>query len=107
MQRALGEAALQCACAESEGGEQRGRGQGKAGPRRKPAQVACAQKADGKADLAARRAGQELAERDEVDVGAFVEPAPPLDELGAKIADMRDRAAKAGESKAEEDAKHF
>jgi len=34
-----------------------------------------------------------LAERDDVGEGRLVEPATPLDEFGAKIAEMRDRAA--------------
>ena len=61
------------------------------------------------ADLAARGPGQELAQRDEVGVGAVVEPPPPLHVLRAEVAEVRDRAAERGQSEAqrhEEDLDH-
>ena len=50
--------------------------------------------ADRHADLTRRRPGQELAQRDEIRVGAVTEPSSPLDELGAEIAEVSDRPAK-------------
>ena len=77
------------------------RRQGEAEPRREPAEQAGAHHAERDPDLAARRAGQELAERDEVGVGALVEPAAPHDELVAEIAEVRDRPAERGEAQAQ------
>ena len=84
--------------------EDRGR-QGEAGPGRKTAQKAAAEEADAKARLARRRPWQELRERDEIREALFGEPTAALDELGAKIAEMRDRTAKGGEAEPEKNAK--
>jgi len=53
-----------------------------------------AQDADRDADLAARWAGQKLAQRDDVGERRLVEPSAARDKLGAEIAEMRDRSAK-------------
>lgn len=57
--------------------------------------------------LAARRARQELAERDDVGVGHLVEPAAPLDKLDAEIAEMRDRTAERRQPQTQKDAQHL
>ena len=72
---------------------QDGRGQGEAEPREERAQRARAQESDRDADLAARRAGQRLAERHDVGVRRFVEPLPPHDVLASEVAEMRDGSA--------------
>ena len=66
----------------------------KASPRGKRAAITRAREADRNADLARRRARQELAQRNEVGIGSIVEPMPAGDELVAEIPDMRDRSAK-------------
>jgi hypothetical protein len=53
--------------------------------------------------LARRRAGHELAECDQVGEAGFRQPAAAFDELGAKVADMGDRAAEGCAAEAEED----
>ena len=55
--------------------------------------------------LAAGGARQKLAERDQIAIGLFIEPFPVFDELGAKIADMGDRPAEAGQPEPQEDEK--
>ena len=57
--------------------------------------------------LAGRRAGQELIERDQVDIGLLVEPFAARDEFLAEIAEMRDRAAEAGHAEAQKRDQHF
>ena len=64
-------------------------------------------KPDGEAGLARRRARGELRERDEVDIGALAQPAPALDEFGAKIAEMGDRPAERSQPEPEEDEEDF
>jgi hypothetical protein len=61
------------------------RWQREAGPCRKTAQIAGAHQADGKTDLAAGGAGQELAQGHEIGIGRFGEPFAPDDKLLAKI----------------------
>ena len=75
----------------------------KPSPGRERARQAGAQQADRDADLAAGRAGQELAERDDIGIGCLVEPAAARDELVAEIAEMRDRAAEGGQAEPQED----
>ena len=53
------------------------------------------------ADLAARRAGQELAEGNEIGITLVVEPFPALDEFAAKIGQMRHWPAKGSQAQAE------
>jgi len=48
----------------------------------------------GHADLAARRPGEDLAQCDQVGVAAVVQPAPALNELGAEVPQVRNRATK-------------
>jgi hypothetical protein len=74
-----------------DGGRQR-----EADPRRHGSDIARAQEADGDADLARGRPGQELAEPDQIGEALVVEPAPPVHELLAEIAEMRDRPAERG-----------
>ncbi len=84
--------------------QERGR-QGEARPSRDASPNPAPHQPDGEAGLARRRAGEKLRQRDEIDVGAFAEPPPALDELGAKIAEMGDRPAERGEAKPEESKK--
>ena len=83
------------------------RGQGESQPRGESAEQAGAQDADRHADLTAGRAGQELAERDEIGVLRFVDPAPPHDVLVAEVAEVRDRSAERGEAQTHRGAQHF
>ena len=55
--------------------------------------------------LAGRRAGQELAERDDVGEGVVAKPFPSLDEFGAEVAEMGDRAAETRQAEAQESQK--
>ena len=84
-----------------------GRRQRKAGPCRETAAIAGPHEADGKSDLTAGRAGQELAQSHEIGIGLFVEPAPAHDELFAEIPDMSDRSAETGDAQLEEDKENF
>src|SRR3546814_13494247 len=51
-----------------------------------------AQQAEREADLAAGRAGQELAERDEIGIAALPDPPAADDQFIAEVSEMRDRA---------------
>ena len=85
-----------------------GRRHGEGEPRRQPAeQAVAAQDAEREADLAGGRAGQELAQRDDVGVAAFVQPFPALDEFGPEVAEMRDRPAERCEAQFEEGGENF
>ena len=79
----------------------------KSGPCGKRAEIAGVHQSDRKSDLAAGRAWQELAQRDQIDKGLLVEPAPADYEFFAKIADMGDRAAEAAHAELEENQQHF
>jgi hypothetical protein len=68
------------------------RGHRKAEPCCKAARQPRPQDAEADPGLARRRTRQELAERDDVGIGALVEPFAALDELGPVIAEMRDGA---------------
>src|SRR5690606_2536331 len=61
-----------------------------------------AAQADADAELAAGRAGQELAQGDEVRIGAVVEPAPALDELRPEVAEVGRGPAEGDEAELEE-----
>ena len=87
---------------EGDGGRQR-----KAGPCRETATIAGPHEADGKPDLAAGGAGQELAQPHQIGIGLFVEPAPAHDELFAEISDVSNRPAEAGDAQLEECKQHF
>ncbi len=71
------------------------------------AEIAGAHEPDREPGLAAGRSGQELAKRDEIGVGGFVEPGAVDDELAAEVAEMRDRPAEAGQAELEKNAKDF
>ena len=77
-------------------------GKREARPGGEAAEPAGARQADGEADLARRRTGQELGERDEIGEGALGQPAAPRDELSAEITEMGDRPAERGEAELEE-----
>ena len=62
-----------------------GRRQGEAGPGRERPEIARARQPDRQSDLAAGRTGQKLAERDEIGVGALIQPFAPGDELFAEV----------------------
>ncbi|MGF6300240.1 hypothetical protein OKW42_003570 [Paraburkholderia sp. WC7.3d] len=81
-----------------ETGQQRDRGQRESQPRCQRAGDTAAHPPDRDADLAAARARQKLAQRDEVAERVFVEPAAALDELVAEIAQMRGRTAERSEA---------
>ena len=83
---------------EKNGGRQR-----ESGPGGKAAESAGTHQSEREPDLAARRAGQELAQRDEIGIGLLVEPAPAHHEFVAEIADMSDRTAEAADPQFEED----
>src|SRR3546814_9874662 len=68
-------------CAQGEEHQGDGRGQGEGGPGGERAERPAAQQAEREADLAAGRAGQELAERDEIGIAALPDP-PAADEIG-------------------------
>jgi hypothetical protein len=79
----------------------------KSQPCRQSPRQARAHDSQGDADLAARRPGQKLAQRDDVGVGRLFEPFAACDELATKIAKMRDRPAEACQTKLGEDAQDF
>ncbi len=83
-----------------------GRG-GKPKPGGKGARKAAAQQAQRDADLAARRSGQELAQRHDVGVARFIKPAAARDKLITEIAEMRDRPAKRGHTQFEKCREHL
>ena len=80
---------------------------GEADPCGERACKARAHQPDADPDFAAGGARQELAERHEVEIGALVEPAPALNQILAKIAEMSDRAAERRETQPQECGKHF
>ena len=87
-------------------GEQRHGGrrrQGEPRPGSEAAKVSGAHEPDREAGLAAGRTRQKLAERNQIGIGALVEPAAPDDELTAEIAEMRDRPAETGQAELEKD----
>ena len=69
------------------------------------AEQARAHDAERDAHLAAGRAGQELAQRDEIGVVRLIDPAPPDDVLLAEIPEMRDRPAERREAEPRRGAK--
>lgn len=84
---------LERRCAEREQHEKQGRWQRKRRPCRESAKRAAAQQSEGKADLTAGRAGQELAEGDEISIARLIDPFAARDQLVTEIAEMGDRAA--------------
>src|SRR5690606_38678658 len=53
------------------------------------------------------RTRQELAERDEIGIGALAQPFATRDQFIAEIAEMGDRTAEGGQTKLQEDAENF
>ena len=76
-------------------------------PARHPAQQPGPQDPEPDPDLRAGRAGQELAERDQVGERRLVDPATPRDVLGPEVADVRDRPAERGQSEPQRDPEHL
>jgi hypothetical protein len=74
------------------------------GERGERAGPAGAQQAEAEAELARRRPGQELREREELREPALVDPAALLDELAPVVADVRDRPAEGRQAQAQEGA---
>ena len=87
--------------AVTEGHHERRRGQREAHPRCCGARKPGLREPDADSNLAGGRPRQHLAERDEVRIGAVLDPAPARDEGLAKIADVRDRPAERGQSQQE------
>ena len=89
--------------AQREQDQRDGRRQGESGPCRQRAGIAAPRQAHGHADLAAGRAGQELAERDQVGVAALGQPASPRDEFISEVSQMGNRTAEGSQTQAQED----
>jgi hypothetical protein len=79
----------------------------KSDPGGQRARHAGAQDAETHPDLAACRPGQELAQRDDVGVTMLVKPFAALDAFGPKIAEMRDRTAKACHAEPQKGPEHL
>ncbi|GMV55002.1 MAG: hypothetical protein AMXMBFR6_08070 [Betaproteobacteria bacterium] len=80
-----------------------GRRQRESGPRGQRATVATTPHAQPHARLTARRPGQQLAQRNQVGITRFVEPASTNDEFVAEIAEVRDRPTKRGQTQPQKD----
>ena len=80
------------------------RRQREAEPREERAQRARAQQPDRDADLAARWTGQRLAERHDLGVRRFVEPAPAHHVLAAEVAEVCDGSTEGCEPEPQRDA---
>ena len=76
-------------------------------PCRKAAEQPAARNAHGDAHLAAGRAGQELAQCDEICVRALVEPLAGCDVLLAEVAQVCDRSPEGGQAQSERDEQYF
>lgn len=70
--------------AERKQDQQQGRRQGKAQPGRQGARPARTPQTQRKADLAARRSWQKLAQRDLIGIAAVIDPPSPFEEFLAK-----------------------
>ena len=75
-------------------------------PRSQAAKPPGAQQADRKADLAAGRPRQELAQANQISERRVVKPAPSLDKLAAEVPDVCHRTAKRRQPQLEEDREH-
>jgi hypothetical protein len=78
---------------ERERGHRRGRGKREPEPGGERAELPRPQGTDGHPELARRRPGQDVGERDELREGAVVEPAAAADVLVPEVGDMRDGPA--------------
>src|SRR5206468_12057362 len=94
--------AAERACAIGEEHKGDGGRQGKARPRGETATIAGTHETDRKSNLAAGRAGQELAQPDQIGIGVFVQPAAAHDELFPEIPEVSDRPAEAADAQLEE-----
>jgi hypothetical protein len=81
---------------EDRGGEREG------GPGRKTAEIARARQTDREAHLAARGAGQKLAQRQQIRKGLLVEPTAAQHELVAEVAEVGDRPPEGADAELEE-----
>ena len=86
--------------------ERQRRRQREAYPSDNRAEITGPHQADGDADLTAGRTGQKLAERHEIGIGFFIQPAPADDILITKVTEVSNRAAERSQTEAEADAKH-
>src|ERR1039458_258906 len=107
MQQPLVGRTAECARAVREEHEGDGGGQCEAGPRGKSAQVARAQEADRKSDLAAGRTGQKLTQSHEIRVGLLVEPPTAHDEFLAEVAEVSDRSPETCDTEPQKDQQNF
>jgi hypothetical protein len=107
MQQAGPDRSLQELRAVGKEQEQNGGWQREGSPCGEAAEIAAAHQANGKPDLAAGRPRQELAQRDQIGEGGFVDPAAPDHEFLSEIADVGDRAAKGADAELGEDAQHL
>ena len=73
----------------------------------RPPDIPGAHEADGKSDLAAGGARQELAQPYKIGICLLVEPAAAHDELFSEIPDVSDGPTEAGETQLEEDKENF
>ena len=87
--------------------EEQGGRQGEAKPGREASPIARSKQAQRKADLARCRTGQKLAKADEIGIGAFAEPLTLRYELRAKVTQVGDRTAEAGEAQDREYPENF
>src|SRR6516162_7342704 len=76
-------------------------------PSRECARQTGAKNTESDSGLATGRAGEELAQGYNVQIMRFIEPFAALDELSAKITEMRNWSAETGKSKLCEDAQYF
>jgi hypothetical protein len=86
----------------SEQHQRDGRRQRESQPRGDTSRQSGAKQADRESDLAARGAGQELAQAHEVCIRVLVEPAPLHDEFIAEVTEMSDGTAEAGQAELQE-----
>ena len=106
-QDALGHRPVKRGRAESEGHQQRGGRQRETRPRSQRTQRPGPPQPQRETCLARCRPRQELAQRHQVGIFGLAQPAAAQHELGAEIAQMRDGAAKGGQSQLEEGEKHL
>ena len=95
---------LRAVCKEQ---EQNGGWQREGSPCGKAAEIAATHQANGKSNLAAGRPRQELAQRDQIGEGGFVDPAAPDHEFLSEIANVGDRAAKGAHAELGESEQHL
>ncbi len=94
-------------CAKGEGRHEDGRRQGEADPGRQRPPKAGAAQAEREADLARRRAGQELAQRHQIGKGGLVQPLAAADKGFPEIAEVSDGPAERRQAKLQKGDKNF